>query len=242
VITFPDDLEPFPHLLSIIASHPKLSTAQWDTMGNLFFLALPSFPAGALSRIHIDNAWVLFQHSDKLSRTYSSPCDISVHSLTIHQLTPPKEFSLTFSNLYRVDVQLHLERDSATSQPLKWFSAFLERQPQLTWIEVALQPRERALTWHALKDLPFLASFCNAVDRQQLSSSFSFITVVAGHDVETDDQYVLSLAEIELESSVLDVIRCIGSSMPVSRTLALKFNVERDVSLSVVRVTIADIQ
>jgi hypothetical protein len=57
-----------------------------------------------------------------------------------------------------------------------------------------------------------------------------------------DDRFVLSVADIELESSVLDVIRCIGSSMPVSRTLALKFSMRQGVppTISVVRVTISD--
>jgi hypothetical protein len=83
----------------------------------------------------------------------------------------------------------------------------------------------------------------DAAHRQRLLSSFSFITLTARKAV-TDDRFVLSLAEIELDSSILDVIRCIGSSMPISRTLVLKFTVRRNVAptISVVRCTIAKFQ
>jgi hypothetical protein len=240
-IKFPNDLQPHPHLLSVISSHPRLSIAQWDSMMDTSFLTLPSSPADALSRIHINNTRVIL--TGEGNRVYSSTGDISVHSLVIRQMKPPKEFSLTFSNLSRVSVHVHVEGSPSASQPLQWFPAFTERHPKLTWIEIVLWPGERALNWRALKDVPVLTSLCDAVHRQRLLSSFSLITLAAGRNAVTDDQFALCVAEVELESSILDVIRCIGSSMPVSRTLALKFTMRLDSPpISVVRVTIAEVQ
>jgi hypothetical protein len=193
-------------------------------MENASFHTLPSSPVGALSRIQINRARIMLH--GKLNPSYSSTGDISVRSLTIEQMEPPQEFCLTFSNLSRVSVQLDLEGNSGTSRPLTWLPAFMERHPKLSCIELAFWPCHRALKWHALKDVPLLTSFCDAVDRQHLLSSFSLTGLTAERAV-TDDQFDISVAHVELGSPIFDIIRCIGSYMPVSHTLSLKFTERR---------------
>ena len=66
--------------------------------------------------------------------------------------------------------------------------------------------------------------------------------LIAGRTSVTDDRLVLSTAVFEICSSVLDVIHCIGSFMPVSRTLELNFIMEWDFPpIFVVSVTITEI-
>jgi hypothetical protein len=118
----------------------------------------------------------------------------------------------------------------------------MERHPQLTWIKIDLWPCKHALKWQALKDIPVLTPLYDTATRQQLLSSFSFITLTAEREAVTDNRFVLSIAEIELCSSVLDVICCIGSAMLIPRTLVLKFIMHGYFPcISMVRVTIAGI-
>jgi len=63
---------------------------------------------------------------------------------------------------------------------------------------------------------------------------FSFNVVTFGREQVTDG-FVIDMANIQVESSVLDVIRCISSYVPVPRTLMLKFT--REWEVSVVRAT-----
>ena len=223
-INFPDDLAPLPRLLSAIASHPQLRSAHWETVENTSFLTSPSSPAAALSRMSINNARLMLEGNR--NRVYSSAGDISVGSLTIQQMTPPKEFLLMFSNLSAVAVYVRFEDTPQTSQTLHWFPAFLERHPKLTSVRLALGPCDRALKWQALKDVPFVISLYDAARHQRLLSSFSLMRIAAKRQKPaSDNQFTFSFTEIEIESSFLDVIRCVGSHMPVSHTLVLKFRV-----------------